>query len=160
MSLIDLSPGDEAVICLTRIYDAPRALVWQALTDPRHVVAWYGGDGFTSPVCEIDLRVGGRWYLVMRAPNGMEFPIGSVFLEVVPPERLVWTGAAPSAPGAPPRPVITVTLEEAGEGRTSWRMEARFDTLADRDLSIQMGFSQMVAMGVERLVAELARMQA
>jgi uncharacterized protein YndB with AHSA1/START domain len=90
MSTTDLSPPDDAVILLTRIYDAPRDLVWEAITDPRHVAQWYGGDGFTNPVCEMDLRVGGLWRHVMRAPSGMEFPIDSIFLEVSPPERLVW----------------------------------------------------------------------
>lgn len=159
MSTTDLSPPDEAVIVLTRTYDAPRALVWEAMTDPRHVTQWYGGEGFTSPVCEMDVRVGGLWHHVMRAPTGMEFTIDSVFLEVVPPARLVWGPAKKSGPGAPPAPTVTLTLIEEGE-RTAWRMEARFETLADRDLSVQMGFGRMVTMGMERLAAVLRGMAA
>lgn len=155
---VDAASTDTAVILITRIYDAPRALVWTALTDPAHVAAWYGGEGFSSPVCEMDVRPGGLWRHVMRAPNGMEFGIDSVFTEVVPPERLVWTSAAKDRPsGGPPVAVNTVTLEDLG-GKTRWTLEARFESLADRDLSVRMGFGHMVSQGAERLAAHLETM--
>jgi uncharacterized protein YndB with AHSA1/START domain len=130
--------------------------VWEALTNPLHVGNWYGGEGFTSPVCEMDVRPDGLWHHVMRGPNGMEFTVDSVFLEVVKPERLVWTAAnrGERPQGGPPTAVTTVTLTDLGD-KTLWTMEARFDSLADRDLSVRMGFGHMVSQGAERLAALL-----
>jgi uncharacterized protein YndB with AHSA1/START domain len=147
----------DAVIVLTRLYDAPRALVWEAITDPRHVAKWYGGEGFSSPICEMDVRPGGVWRHVMRAPNGMEFPVNSVFLEVDPPERLVWTSEDPESPSVKGKPVniTTVTLEERGS-QTHWTMEARFGSFAERDLAVRMGFGNIVSQGSERIAALLA----
>jgi uncharacterized protein YndB with AHSA1/START domain len=157
-TVVDASSQDDAVIVITRVYDAPRDLVWRALTDPAQVAQWYGGEGFTSPVCEMDVRVGGRWRHVMRAPNGMEFPINSIFLEVEPPARLAWTSeAVDRGPGGPPVATNIVTLETIG-AQTRWTLEARFDSLADRDLTVQMGFGQMVSQGAERLARHLETM--
>jgi uncharacterized protein YndB with AHSA1/START domain len=84
--------GQEFLI--TRVFDAPPALVFQAWTDPRHLVEWWGPKGFTNPVCEWDAQPGKRINVVMRAPNGVDYPMGGEFLEVVPPERLVFTSGA------------------------------------------------------------------
>jgi uncharacterized protein YndB with AHSA1/START domain len=157
LTSIDTDSATDAVIVLTRLYDAPRETVWKAITDPRHVAQWFGGEGFSSPVCEMDVRPGGHWRHVMRAPNGMEFPVNSVFLEVVQPERLVWTSEDAEAAAAAGKPVnvTTVTLEPLG-AQTRWTMEARFGSLTDRDLAVRMGFGQMVAQGSERMSALLA----
>jgi uncharacterized protein YndB with AHSA1/START domain len=153
---LDCDSTAEAVIVLTRIFDAPRETVWQALTDPRHVSIWFGGQGFTNPRCEMDVRVGGQWHHVMRAPDGSEYPIDSVYLEVTPPERLVWT-AVEDTGGGKPAPINTVTLEDLG-GRTKWTMVAKFKSIHDRDIAVGMGFGQMVAQGVERLAEHLKTM--
>jgi uncharacterized protein YndB with AHSA1/START domain len=79
--------GREFVI--TREFDAPRELVFQAWTDPKHLAQWWGPKGFTNPVCEWNVRPDGKIYDVMRAPNGQDFPMGGVFWEIVPPEKLV-----------------------------------------------------------------------
>jgi uncharacterized protein YndB with AHSA1/START domain len=79
---LDGSSTNDPVIVITRMFDAPRELVWIAITDPKHVAHWYGGQGFTNPVCEMDLRPGGAWHHVMQAPNGTRFTINSVFEEV------------------------------------------------------------------------------
>jgi uncharacterized protein YndB with AHSA1/START domain len=156
LTTLDADSATDAVIVLTRLYDAPRELVWRAITDPKHVAQWYGGEGFSSPVCEMDVRPGGAWRHVMRAPNGMEFPVNSVFIEVVPPERLVWTSSDAAAAEAAGKPVnvTTVTLEARG-AQTHWTMEARFGSLADRDAAVRMGFGDMVAQGSERIAALL-----
>jgi uncharacterized protein YndB with AHSA1/START domain len=105
----------------------------------------------------MDVRPGGQWRHVMRAPNGMEFPVNSVFIEVVPPERLVWTSSDPQGAIAAGKPVnvTTVTLEARG-AQTHWVMEARFGSLAERDAAVRMGFGDIVAQGTERLAALLA----
>jgi uncharacterized protein YndB with AHSA1/START domain len=84
--------GREFVI--TREYKAPRELVFEAWTDPKHLVQWWGPRGFTNPVCEWDARPGKPIHVVMRGPNGTDYPMGGEFREVVAPERLVFTSGA------------------------------------------------------------------
>jgi uncharacterized protein YndB with AHSA1/START domain len=152
---IDISSLDEPVIVITRVFDAARELVWKAITDPKHVAQWYGGPGFTSPVCEMDLRPGGAWHHVMQAPNGAQFTINSIFEEIVEPERLVWrTLKDPNRNPGPPGNHSTVTLEERG-AQTKWMLVARFESFADRDMTAKMGFGQMISMGLERMAQHL-----
>ena len=72
-------------LVLTRIFDAPRAIVFKAWTDPQQLARWWGPKGFTNPVCELDPRVGGTLRIVMRAPDGQEHPMTGVFREIVEP---------------------------------------------------------------------------
>lgn len=81
----------EGTAVIKRVFDAPRALVWQAWTDPAMMAQWFGPRGFTVPVCDLDVRVEGRLYIVMRGPDGVEYPMTGVFTTVAPPERLVFT---------------------------------------------------------------------
>jgi uncharacterized protein YndB with AHSA1/START domain len=88
------APYGEATVTLTRVFDAPRALVWEAWTDPTMMAQWFGPRGFTNPVCELDVRVGGGLRIVMRGPDGNDYPMKGVFTEVLPPERLAFTNIA------------------------------------------------------------------
>ena len=74
---------------ITRIFDAPRELVWKAWTDPKYVMQWWGPKGFTSPVCEIDFRVGGKFLFCMRTPDGQEGWNGGEYHEIVLHEKIV-----------------------------------------------------------------------
>ncbi len=74
---------------VTRIFDAPRELVWKAYTDPDYVMQWWGPKGFTSPFCRMDFRVGGKYLLCMRSPDGQEFWNGGEYHEIVPNEKIV-----------------------------------------------------------------------
>jgi uncharacterized protein YndB with AHSA1/START domain len=104
----------------------------------------------------MDVRPGGLWRHVMQAPNGAQFTIDSVFLEVVEPERLVWTTTKDAnRKPAPPTAVNTVTLEERGL-QTKWTLVARFDSIEERDRAAGMGFGHMVSQGAER-VAEVIK---
>jgi uncharacterized protein YndB with AHSA1/START domain len=76
---------------ITRIFDAPRALVWKAWTDPQYVVQWWGPKGFTSPDCKIDFRVGGKFLFCMRSPDGQQGWNGGEFHEIVPLEKIVYS---------------------------------------------------------------------
>jgi uncharacterized protein YndB with AHSA1/START domain len=78
-------------IVITRVFDAPRELLWNAWTDPKQVVRWWGPRGFTTTIHEMDVRPGGRWVQTMHGPDGTDYPGESVFLEVVEPERIVYT---------------------------------------------------------------------
>lgn len=84
----------EGKIAITRVFDAPCALVWQAWTDPKMMAQWFGPRGFTSSVPELDLRVGGALRIVMHGPDGNDYPMKGVFTEVKAPERLVFSNIA------------------------------------------------------------------
>ena len=85
------TPSDDE-ISLTRLFDAPRELVFEAMTQPQHVKEWWGclGEGYSVPVCEIELRPGGRWRFVNEHPNGTAAFHGE-YREITPPSRLVFT---------------------------------------------------------------------
>jgi uncharacterized protein YndB with AHSA1/START domain len=130
----ELADGTEAIV-ITRMFDAPRELVWRAWTDPEHMMRWWGPEGFTSPACRIDLRVGGSYVLCMRAPDGKDYWTTGVYRELVEPERLVTTdcfadenGNAVHAshygmPGDwPLEMLVTLTFEEH-EGGTKLTLE-------------------------------------
>ncbi len=86
-------------IKVSRTFDAPLEKLWQAWTEPEHFKQWYGPEGFTVPVCEIDLKVGGRRFWGMQSPDGMHmFTVGS-YLEIVPMERLVYSDSMADAEG-------------------------------------------------------------
>lgn len=84
------SAADRDII-ITRVFDAPRELVWDAWTDPKQVVQWWGPRGFTTTIHEMDVRPGGVWRQTMRGPDGTDYPNESVFIEVVKPERIVYS---------------------------------------------------------------------
>lgn len=89
----------ERDVVLTRIFNAPPELMFKLWTDPLHVAQWWGPHGFTNPVCEMDVRPGGALRIVMRAPDGTDYPMKGVFQEIVAPERLVFTNIAVDASG-------------------------------------------------------------
>jgi uncharacterized protein YndB with AHSA1/START domain len=159
MNTTPVVPADEAVIVMTRVYEAPRDLVWEAITQARHVAQWWGGPGFSNPVCEMDLRPGGLWRHVMGFPDGHELHMNFVFVEVDPPKRLAWRDVGgDQRKGGPPSCLITVTLEEMG-ARTGWKMVARFDSIADRDSALAMGFIRPIAASNDRLVDYLGTLE-
>jgi uncharacterized protein YndB with AHSA1/START domain len=80
-------------IVITRVFDAPRELIWDAWTDPKQVVRWWGPRGFTTTIHEMDVRSGGVWKQTMHGPDGTDYPNRSVFIEVVKPERIVYSMA-------------------------------------------------------------------
>jgi uncharacterized protein YndB with AHSA1/START domain len=152
MNTTPIVPADEAVIVMTRIYDAPRDLVWEAMTEARHVAQWWGGPGFSNPVCEMEVRPGGLWRHVMRFPDGHELHMKFVFVEVDPPKQLAWRDVGHDRhKEGPPSCLITVTLEEMGE-QTKWKMVARFNSITERDAALAMGFIRPIAASNDRLV--------
>jgi uncharacterized protein YndB with AHSA1/START domain len=112
-----------------RVFDAPRELVWEAMTDPEHVRNWYGPRSTSLVSCEIDLRPGGRFRFVMRLPDGQEFGFGGEYREVVRPERIVNTWGWDGMPGHEALETATFTREE--DGRTTVRLSILFATVED-----------------------------
>jgi uncharacterized protein YndB with AHSA1/START domain len=82
---------DTQELVITRIFDAPRELVWKAWTDPQQLMRWWGPKDFTSPLSEIDLRVGGKYLFCMRSPEGQDFYSTGVYLIIDPPNEIVFT---------------------------------------------------------------------
>ncbi|MGD0860885.1 MAG: SRPBCC domain-containing protein [Terracidiphilus sp.] len=78
-------------LVVTRVFDAPRELVWKAWTDPKYVAQWWGPKGFTAPVCKMNFRVGGRFLFCMRAPDGQELWTGGKYFEIVVHEKIVYS---------------------------------------------------------------------
>ena len=114
----------ERKVLITRVLDAPRSLVFKLWTDPQHMAQWWGPHGFTNPICEMDVRVGGGLRIVMRAPDGVDYPMTGTFREIVVPERLVFVAVAEDAAGNPLLEALTtVTFEEHG-GKTKLTIEA------------------------------------
>jgi uncharacterized protein YndB with AHSA1/START domain len=108
----------EATVTLTRVYDAPRDLVWRAWTDPKHMAQWFGPRGFTSSVPELDVRIGGNLRIVMHGPDGNDYPMKGVFREVVPPERLVFSNIAVDNDGNHLLEGETTVILEAQDAKT------------------------------------------
>lgn len=119
-------PLAESEVCLTRVFDAPRELVFRTWTEPRHLAQWWGPRGFTNPVCELELRVGGRILIHMRAPDGTVYPMTGTFREIMPPERLVFSAIVEDVAGrALLEGLVTVTFEEqSGKTKITVREKA------------------------------------
>ena len=108
--------SEAAVQTLTRIFDAPRALVWKAWTSPEHVMKWWGPKGFTSPVCRIDLRVGGHFTYSMKSPDGQVGYNGGEFREIIAFKKIVWLWYFSDADGNRVSPAQYGFPEEDREG--------------------------------------------
>src|SRR5207245_8235218 len=89
----------EAELYITRIFNAPRSLVFRAWIEPAHLAHWWGPKGFTTLSCDMDVRPGGTWFRLMRAPDGSEHRKRGVYREIVEPDRLVFTDASEDADG-------------------------------------------------------------
>ena len=141
----------ERELVITRIFDAPRELVFKAWTDPRHVAQWWGPKGFTNPVCEMDLRPGGALRIVMRAPDGAEHPMKGVFREIVEPERLVFTNIAVDAQGNTLLEGLTiVTFAEHG-GKTKLTLQTSAAGVAAEAAQMLAGMEQGWTESLDRL---------
>ena len=148
-------PSDREVV-LTRVFDAPRRLVFEAFTRPEHLRRWFGPRGFTLPVCEIDLRVGGGWRYVLRGPDGGEMGMKGVYREIVPSERLVSTEAY-DIPGMgwTPESIVTTTLDER-DGRTTLTSRVLYQSIEHRDGHVNSGMEAGASETFDRLAELLA----
>jgi uncharacterized protein YndB with AHSA1/START domain len=141
-------PSDLEIV-LTRTFDAPRHLVFEAMTKAEHVRRWYNAfPGFTMPVCEIDFRVGGKWRYVLAGPDGSQADFYGEYLEISPPGRVVNTEFF--APFPDERTVCTVTLEESG-GKTQYRCHVVHTTKEGRDGHISSGMEGGADLVLDRL---------
>jgi uncharacterized protein YndB with AHSA1/START domain len=142
------APSDRE-IRLTRLFDAPRHLVFEAMTKPEHVKRWWGGlgEGYSVPVCEIDLRPGGAWRFVNRHPKG-EAVFYGVYREIAAPERLVFTEIF--APFPDVESVVTTLLTEEN-GKTRLTVTALYPSVDVRDMVINTGMARGAGLSYDQL---------
>jgi uncharacterized protein YndB with AHSA1/START domain len=146
------TPSDREIV-VTRVINAPRRLVFAAYTDPEHVPHWMlGPDGWTMPVCEIDLRPGGAWHFVWRHADGAEMEMRGQYKEIVPPERLVCTESW----GADwPESLNTLLLSEQ-DGKTTLTQRVLYVSREARDAALKTGMLDGMAQTYDRLDQYLA----
>lgn len=143
MTTTDAAPSSNRELVLTRIIDAPREKLFRAWTDPELLKRWFAPLPWTTPAAELDVRPGGANLIVMRGPDGKEFPNRGVYLDVVENERLVFTDAYTSAWIPSEKPFMTVLLTfEDEDGKTRYTARVRHWTVADREAHEKMGFHQ------------------
>jgi uncharacterized protein YndB with AHSA1/START domain len=148
------TPSDRE-LAMTRVFDAPRRLVFDALTKPELVRRWLlGPDGWSMPVCEIDLRVGGSLRYLWRHADGREMGMRGVFREIVRPERLVHTEVFDD-PWYPGEGLDTVVLKEV-RGKTTLTSTVRFESKEVRDAVLKTPMESGVARSYDRLEEILA----
>jgi uncharacterized protein YndB with AHSA1/START domain len=142
------TPSDRE-IQLTRLFDAPRRLVFEAMTRAEHIRRWWGGlgKGYSVPVCEVDLRLGGSWRFVSKHPKG-EAAFHGVYREIVPPERLVYTEIY--EPYEDGESIVTTVLSEEN-GRTRMTVTALYPSREVRDIVLSSGMERGAALSYDRL---------
>jgi uncharacterized protein YndB with AHSA1/START domain len=138
-------------LVITRVFDAPRSLVFQAWTEPDRVARWWGPQGFTTVSCNMDVRPGGTFRVCVRSPEGTEYWKQGVYREVVEPERLVFTFAWEDPEGKPGHEtVVTVTFAERGTRTELTLHQGVFETVTARD-EHQRGWSSTLQRFAEYL---------
>jgi len=156
-TLVDISPT-EPIGTITRTLNAPREVVWRAVSEPRHLVQWWGPHGYTNAVTVYDFRVGGRWQIRTVIPNGPTVVFQGEFHEIAAPEKIVRTFGMEGM-WAGRYALETLTLE-ADRQRTIYRATSRFASRADFEGMIASGMEKGMNEGFERLDELLARLAA
>ena len=144
------TPSDREIL-MTRVFDAPRRLVYDAFTKPELIQRWLGPRGFSLPVCEVDLKVGGKYRYVSEGPDGSRLGWGGTFREIVPLERIVHTESFDDYPG---EALITAVWSESG-GKTTLNLTMLFDSQEIRDAVIASGMEHGAAESYDRLAEML-----
>jgi uncharacterized protein YndB with AHSA1/START domain len=128
------SPGEDTAareISITRVFAAPRDLVWEVWTNPKHTEQWWGPDGFTTTTNEFDLRPGGVWNFIMHGPDGIDYRNDHAYTFVEPPARLEWNH------GPSPHFEVTVIFEDLGDRQTRLQMTMLFPTVEERNRTVE-----------------------
>jgi uncharacterized protein YndB with AHSA1/START domain len=151
---------------ITRIFNAPPALVFKAWTDPAHLARWWGPHNFTNPVCQMDVRPGGAYRIVMRSPDGVDYPLTGIFREIMPPERIVMTmdcsghpkewhdqikpNRSPGDTNPAGELLTTVTFKNMA-GKTEMTVRTRFESTEIGKTMMKMGMTEGWSQSLERL---------
>ena len=148
------TPSDREIE-MSRLFDAPRELVFEAFTTPEHLSQWFGPRGWSVPLCEIDLRPGGAWRYILRGPNGEEMGMSGVYREIAPPERVVTTESFDDYPG---ESLNTLRLTEEA-GKTRYTVNVLYADKETRDAVLASGMSEGASETLERLAERLESLQ-
>jgi uncharacterized protein YndB with AHSA1/START domain len=154
-TISDSAPDDtsDREIVVTRVFDAPRALVFKLWTDPQHVARWWGPNGFRTTIYEMDVRPGGVWRFVMHGPDGRDYQNKVVYVEIAEPERLVYKHVSG------PQFQMTVTFEEHGS-QTNLTARMLFESAALRNKVIEeFGAVEGLKQTLGRLEEHVTRMK-
>ena len=145
------TPSDREIV-LTRVFNAPRQLVWDAFTKPELLKRWFGPRGWSLVVCEVDLRVGGGFRFMLRGPGGQNMGMSGVYREIAAPERSVHMESFDDYPG---ESQVTAVFAEQ-EGRTSLTATVLYPSKEVRDIVIQTGMEHGAAESYDKLAEVLA----
>ena len=149
------TPTDREII-LTRVFDAPRRLVWEAFTKPELLKRWFGPRGWSLVVCEVDLKLGGGFRFVMRGPDGRDMGMHGVYREIVPPERSVHMESYDDYPG---ESQVTAVFVEQG-GKTTLTATVLYPSQEIRDIVLKTGMEHGAAESYDKLAELLASAEA
>ena len=146
---LEVTTPSATEVRMTRVFDAPRALVFEAMTKPEHVKEWWGrlGEGYSVPVCEIDLCVGGKWRFVNRHPKG-EVTFYGEYKEIAPPGRLVFTEIFAEHPDNPS--IVTTVFSEEGT-KTRMIVTVDYGSKEVRDVVLGTGMARGAGISYDRL---------
>ena len=144
-------------IVITRVFDAPRELVFEAWTNPEHLNRWFGPKGFTLTTQEIDVRVGGRWRFVFHGPDGTDYDNRVVFVRIERPELLEFDHGT-DRDDDPGRFRVTVTFDEQSNGKTVVTLRQLHPTKEQRDQTVAFGAVELGFQTLEKLAAYLPGM--
>lgn len=154
----DRSTADREVV-ITRVFDVPARFLFEAYSKPEHLRRWFGPKGWPLTLCEVDFRLGGRYRFAMTGPSGEQnTPFGGEYLEIVPNRRIVFDNSFESL-GAE-KMVMTVSFDEALDGRTTLTFHTLFASVAMRNEYVGVGFEQGVDSGLDQLADVVAALQA
>ena len=140
-------PGKHDIL-MTREFNAPRALVFRALTDPTLILKWWGPDGMTTTIDTMDVRKGGMWRYVQRDADGNEYGFHGVYHEITPPERMIYTFEWEGMPGHVLLETVSLTEQD---GKTILTDLMIFQSIEDRDGMVVSGMEEGAAQGWDRL---------
>jgi uncharacterized protein YndB with AHSA1/START domain len=149
------TPTSHRELVITRVFDAPREVVFKAWTDPERLKRWWGPKGFTNPVCEVDLRPGGAIRIHMRGPDGTVYPMTGIFQEIVEPERLVFTSSALDKNGNPLFEVLTTVTFLEQSGKTKLTLRASVTKATAEAAPYLAGMEQGWSQSLDRLAQEV-----
>jgi uncharacterized protein YndB with AHSA1/START domain/effector-binding domain-containing protein len=149
---LQVSTPTEREIVMTRVFDAPRTVVFDAFTKPDLLKRWFGPRGWSLVICEVDLRVGGGFRFVLRGPDGKDMGMRGVYQEIVPPERSVHVESFDDFPG---ESLVTAVLIEQG-GKTTFTATVLYSSQQVRDAVIQSGMEHGAAESYDKLAEMLA----
>jgi uncharacterized protein YndB with AHSA1/START domain len=152
-------PEGQREITITRVFDAPARLLFEAYSKPEHIMRWFGPVGWPVTLCEMDFRVGGKFRFAMTGPSGKQnTPFGGEYLEIVPGKKIVYDNGFETKGAG--RMVVAVTFDEGRDGKTTLTIRTVFESIAMYKSHTSRGFEQGTNSGLDQLgqlAAELAR---